>query len=127
MKTKNILEFSFIIFLFIVFLMFGCTNQEQPKFVEGNETLEIILLDPNNNPLPNIEVDLWTNQKPNGPPTAGYLITNTEGKVIFQVPEGEYLLGFNQNNFPKEFIDPEKTSVLVKKGTNYYTINLTVK
>ncbi|MFA5382882.1 MAG: hypothetical protein WC356_06955 [Candidatus Micrarchaeia archaeon] len=124
MEIKNLSKLIFTIFLFSVFLIFGCTNQEQPKFVEGDETLEVTLLDPNNNPISNVEIDLWISQEPNGPPTAGYLITNTEGKVIFQVPEGEYLIGFNQNNFPKEFIDPGKNSVSVKKGENQKTIIL---
>jgi hypothetical protein len=96
----------------------------QPQFVEGEESLEVTILDPNDEPFLNLEVDLWTLENQNGPPTAGYLITDSDGKVIFKIPKGEYLIGFNGNNFPKEFINPGKIQVNVKKGENTETIRL---
>jgi len=48
----------------------------QPQFVEGEESLEVTILDPNDEPFLNLEVDLWTLENQNGPPTAGYLITD---------------------------------------------------
>jgi hypothetical protein len=96
----------------------------QPQFVEGEESLEITILSPDNNPVQNLEVDLWTLEDQNGPPTAGYSITDNEGKVLFKILEGDYLIGFNDYNFPKEFINPGKIQVPVKKGINQETIIL---
>jgi len=96
----------------------------QPQFVEGEEMLEVIILGPDNNPIQNLEVDLWTIENQHGPPTAGYSFTDINGKVIFKIPEGDYLIGFNGVNFPKEFINPGQTQVPVKKGTNQETITL---
>lgn len=96
----------------------------QPQFIEGEESLEITILGPDNNPLSNLEVDLWDLTNPKGPPTAGYSTTNNEGKVFFKIPEGDYLIGFNGINFPKEFINPGKTQVTVIKGKNKETIIL---
>jgi hypothetical protein len=117
MNKKIIIGISIVIIILSVIIFQFLKQNPQPQFVEGEESLEITILGPANNPFPNLEVDLWTLENPNGPPTAGYLITDAEGKVLFKILEGEYLIGFNGYNFPKEFINPEKVSVSVQKGT----------
>jgi hypothetical protein len=99
-------------------------SNPQPQFIEGEEILEVTILGPDNNPISNLEVDLWTLESSSGPPTAGYLITDDEGKVIFEIPEGDYLIGFNGVSFPKEFINPGQIQVNVKKGKNKEAIIL---
>ena len=127
MDKKRIISLVVIILFIVGFLIFHFLKSEvQPQFVEGEELLEVIILGPDNNPIQNIEVDLWVANNPNGPPTAGYAITNNEGKSIFKIPEGNYLISFNGYNFPKEFTLPDKTFVNVKKGENQETIILEI-
>jgi len=124
MKKSLILIVGGIILIVGLILIFSLKPNSSPKFVEGEEILIVQILDSNSNPLENVEVDLWTSEKFNGPPTAGYNITNSEGKVIFNVLEGEYFIGFNLENFPSEFLQPEKVEVEVRKGENFQIISL---
>ncbi len=126
---KKILVIVIIIaFLIIGFFIFQFSKQSPyPQTIEGNETLEITVLDSNNNSVSNLEVDLWTLEKQNGPPSAGILSTNNNGKVLFKIPEGNYLIGFNSIDFPEKFEYPSKTGINVKKGENKKIIILNLK
>jgi len=55
---------------------------------------------------PSIEVSLWRTNESSGPPIA-VSRTNEEGMAIFEVPAGDYLIGFNELTFPDEFVYPE--------------------
>lgn len=115
--------------LIAIFLFFGCTanNEEtnQPNFLIGEEVLEVIVMGPDNLPLKNLEVDLWTKEKLSGPPNAGYTITDEQGKAIFNVPIGEYKIGFNTLNFPQNLENPVAIYVVVTEGViNSKIINL---
>ncbi|MBI4116716.1 hypothetical protein HY449_03145 [Candidatus Pacearchaeota archaeon] len=98
--------------------------ESQPQTIKGNETLEILVINQNNLPMQNIEVDLWRAEKPSGPPSAGISTTNEKGIASFKIISGEYLVGFNQINFPKEFAYPDKISVGVNIGMNNKTIKI---
>ncbi len=125
---KSFIVGGVIIILIAGIIIFQFSKQSpRPQFIEGEETLEVQILDANNNPIPNVEVDLWTLEDQNGPPSAGYKTTNSEGKVTFKIPQGDYLIGFNGYKFPEEFIFPEKISVYVEKGENQKTIILELK
>ena len=126
---KSLIVIGIIVILLIVgFIVFQFLKQSpSPQTVEGEETLQVQVFDSSNTPMPNLEVDLWTSENINGPPSAGISTTDNSGIVIFKLPEGEYMIGFNSLNFPAEFVYPEKTLVNVEKGENSKTINLVLK
>lgn len=125
---KSFIAGGVIIILIAGIIIFQFSKQTpQPQFVEGEETLEVQILDPGNNPIQNVEIDLWTSENQNGPPSASYETTNSEGKVLFKIPQGNYLIGFNGYKFPEEFIFPEKISISVEKGENKKAITLELK
>jgi len=128
MKKSVIIGIIVIILIIIVggFFYFY-ESSSQPTQLEGEESLEVKILSPDNNSINDLEVDLWTSEKANGPPSAGILITNKQGIVLFKVPKGEYLIGFNSINFPEEFVYPEKISIIINKGENYKVIVLELK
>lgn len=103
-----------ILILGIVVFQFSKKSQ-QPQTIEGEETLEITVTMDNGVPLANIEVDLWQAGS-QGPPDAGYNFTDSEGVVIFNIPDGEYEIGFNGVNFPGNLVFPERTFITVEKG-----------
>ncbi|MBN2420860.1 hypothetical protein JXB27_01120, partial [Candidatus Woesearchaeota archaeon] len=105
-----------ILILMLIFVI-GCSNSE-PTFITGNETLEIELLGPDSLPLSKIEIDLWQKDAVKGPPNAGYIFTDENGIAVFKVPEGEYQIGFNYENFPTNLIYPAKEPIAVGKGMN---------
>lgn len=113
---------SIIIGIVVVIILLGIgsyfyfsSSSDKPKQLVGDEVLEVKLTIDNGEPLGNIEVDLWKAGS-KGIPNAGYNFTNDEGGVIFHIPEGEYEIGFNMNNFPNNLVYPEKTYILVEKG-----------
>ena len=134
-KKHRIADFILAIALIILFLPIspGCTaiptpgfllwgdfyspflicQTEKPRILQGNATLEVKILAPDDTPVQNLEVDLWTADAPSGPPNAGINYTNKDGIVIFKIPPGRYKIGFNANNFPKNIIYPEPIEVEV--------------
>lgn len=105
-------------FVLIVSILVGyvCLNSSQnPKQLIGEELLEVTLTIDTGSPLSKIEVDLWKADS-KGAPNAGISYTDDNGLAIFNIPEGEYEIGFNLNNFPDNLVYPEKTYVLVEKG-----------
>jgi lysophospholipase L1-like esterase len=150
MKSKiNSLMVLSIFFLLI--LMLGCTQEnpkttsenQQPSEINSineneeknasdlpvkNEVLEIFILNTDGSPLNNIEVDLWKKETITGPPDVGFEITDSQGKSVFSVPKGEYRIGFNLNNFPKNMEYPETEYIVVKENEiNSKTIKLKLK
>ncbi len=139
MKSKH--RFSVVLGLAFValILLLGCIQempgtapggkqQGEPGSLAGNETLEIFILNTDGSPLGNIEVDLWKKETMAGPPDVGFEITNSQGKAVFRVPAGEYRIGFNQVNFPKNMEYPEPEFVVVEEGIpSSRTITLKIK
>jgi len=68
----------------------------------GQTLLRVKMLQIDGTPIPNLEVDLWINNAPPGPPNAG--ITNTSGVATFAVSAGDYYVGFNRSNFPTAYL-----------------------
>ncbi|MBS3072220.1 hypothetical protein J4477_00090 [Candidatus Pacearchaeota archaeon] len=114
MKKEVIIGICILILIILVGYFYFNFFQE-PKQLVGDETLEVKLTIDNGNPLSKIEVDLWTAGS-KGAPNAGISHTDDNGVAIFNIPEGEYEIGFNLNNFPDNLVYPEKTYVLVEKG-----------
>ncbi|MBN2142338.1 hypothetical protein JW711_03320 [Candidatus Woesearchaeota archaeon] len=126
MMNRKIIALVFLLIMVIGGLLFFqfLKQKSQPIFVEGEETLEVMMLRPDNSPMQDLEIDLWVANNPDGPPTAGYSRTDEEGKAVFKIPAGDYLIGFNSYGFPEEFLIPEKISTTVKTGENQETIVL---
>ena len=96
-------------------ILFQFFKESSPQILVGEEILEVKITMDNGVALSKIEVDLWKAGS-QGHPDAGYNFTDDEGIVIFKIPDGEYEIGFNLNNFPENLICPEKEFVLVEKG-----------
>lgn len=89
---------------------------QEPKQLIGEEILEVKLIIDSGSPLSKIEVDLWKAGS-RGAPNAGISHTDDNGLAIFNIPNGEYEIGFNLNNFPNNLVYlEEKTYVLVERG-----------
>lgn len=120
MKKSEIITIVIVLVLIVGGIIFYLLkNEPQPKFIEGDEILEVIVTMDNGVPIGNVEVDLWVAGS-QGPPDAGYNFTDEQGVVIFKIPDGEYEIGFNGVNFPENLIFPERTFVLVEKGIPAY-------
>jgi hypothetical protein len=108
-----------IIVVLILALVFGgylyFKQFAQPEQLRGDEVLEVRVMMDNEVPLGKIEVDLWKAGS-KGAPNAGFAFTESNGTAIFNIPKGEYEIGFNLNNFPQNLIVPERTYVLVEEG-----------
>ncbi len=104
-----------IIIIALIIGYFYFKSSQQPKQLTGNEVLEVKVTMDNGVPLSKIEVDLWQAGS-TGAPNAGISHTDDDGTAIFNIPEGNYDIGFNLNNFPKNLVYPEKTSILVEKN-----------
>jgi hypothetical protein len=89
------------------------TGEGGIQYLQGNATLKVIILAPDDTPFQNLEVDLWTADAPPGPPNVGIKYTNKDGIVIFNIPPGNYTIGFNFKNFPENFIYPEQIKIEV--------------
>lgn len=114
---KKIIIISVVVLIALILAgYFYFNSSQEPKQLVGDETLEVTLKIDNGNPLNRIEVDLWKAGS-KGAPNAGVSHTDDNGKAIFNIPDGEYEIGFNLNNFPNNLVYPEeKTYVLVEKG-----------
>ncbi len=92
-------------------------------------TLKIIVLGKDKLPLSGVEIDLGTvgAQGPEGP--MAFQRTGTDGVALFEkVPVGAYDVFWNSYFFPKEYDQPPKISVEIKKGqTTERTIELKIK
>lgn len=79
--------------------------------------LRIKVTKPDGSPCANLEVDLWTSSAQAGPPDAGYTTTDASGIAIFEVPAGDYKIGFNLNNFPTdEYAFPRQKTLVSVQG-----------
>lgn len=113
---KKIIIISGVVLIALILgIYFYFNSSQEPKQLVGDEILEVTLTIDNGSPLSKIEVDLWKAGS-KGAPNAGISHTDDNGKAIFNVPDGEYEVGFNLNNFPNNLVYPEKTYVLVEKG-----------
>jgi hypothetical protein len=83
------------------------------QYLEGNATLKVIMLAPDDTPVQGLEVDLWTADAPPGPPNAAIKYTDKDGSVTFKVPPGSYRIGFNMRTFPEGLIYPGDVEVEV--------------
>jgi hypothetical protein len=116
MKKSVIIPIIIVAILILSVVAFQFLKKSpQPQFIKGEETLEITVTMNNGVPLGKLEVDLWKAGS-EGIPDAGYNFTDEKGIVIFNIPEGEYEIGFNLNNFPENLVYPEKTFVAVEKN-----------
>jgi len=116
MKKSVIIAVIIAVILILSVVAFQFLKKSpQPEFVEGEEILEVTVTMNNGVPLEKIEVDLWKAGS-EGIPNAGYNFTDEKGIVIFNIPEGEYEIGFNGVNFPEKLIFPGRTFVVVEKG-----------
>lgn len=102
-------------------------NLPKPAFlgnsISGSAVLEVKLLMDNNvqDPVAKIEVDLA--EKPGPPPEGGVATTDQTGTATFNVKPGQYVIYFNQANFPKNLAIPQTQPVTVsQEGPNVVTI-----
>ncbi|MBI2183404.1 MAG: hypothetical protein HYU39_00435 [Thaumarchaeota archaeon] len=90
---------------------------------EKKATLQVRVLLQGGAPARDIEAALWNPAAPENP-VAGFTKTDALGIVVFTVPLGDYVLGFNHDAFPPDYIFQEKTLVSLKEGRNEKVIQL---
>ena len=110
-----------IIFFFPSLLNF---SKSSTGASEGNQNniLEVTISAQDGDPIPYIEVNLWTSGSTGDPQKVA--TTSSEGIATFTLAEGDYEIGFNQNNFPSVLTYPQKTPITVIQGNNQETIVL---
>jgi hypothetical protein len=87
-------------------------------------TFAVNVIDPSKHPVSNLEVDVWSGEgQPNGPPAMSNN-TDAQGRVSFRVTQGTVWVGFNMNNFPKQYSYPGPSSYRVEGSESQATVNL---
>jgi hypothetical protein len=104
-------------------------NPELKLLHVGKATLIIKVVEVDGSPISNLEVCLWTAKASQGAPKFGCKMTNASGIVIFRgLSLGDYLIGFNLNNFPEKYVYPGKILIsITKEGTTEKVIKLKLK
>ena len=87
-------------------------------------TFEVEVLYPDGEPASGLEVDLWTDDAPQGPPNAGVETTDGDGVAVFVVGEGCYKIGFNALNFPAGYEYPSLRSECIWDNSDHFIISL---
>jgi len=94
-----------LILIFFLFTLYKFMIPQQPSGdISGNTKVEITLLNEDQQPLTNVEVDL--SDKPGAPPSGGRQLTNSKGVATFFVKSGKYSIYFNDTSFPNNLIKP---------------------
>ena len=106
--TKFRMRLDIILLLILVFLLstlYKFMIPQEPSYdISGQTRVGITLLNENQQPLTNIEVDLG--DKPGTPPSGGRQLTNSKGVATFFLKPGKYFIYFNDKSFPKELMKP---------------------
>jgi len=129
--TKFRMRLDIILLLILVFLLSILYKfmipQEPSGDISGNTRLEITLLNENQQPLTNVEIDLG--DRPGTPPSGGRQLTNSKGVATFFIKPGKYSIYFNDISFPKDLIKPvDLLQINVEEGkVNTKTIILNNK
>lgn len=97
------------------FLPFSGFNNNSGTGIIGSAKLEVAILNENNSPVPDLEVDLA--EKPGAPKRGGAVTTNQNGIATFNVQPGNYFIYFNSGNFPQNLKEGEPRSVQVVEGS----------
>jgi hypothetical protein len=98
------------------------------KDIRGDAELRVIVFRDNNQPVPNLEVDVA--KEPGPPPRGGAVETDQEGTANFFVKPGIYYVYFNMGNFPDDLqpLTQGSMEIKVEEGIiNVETINLNSK
>ena len=82
----------------------------------GETVIRVKLLQMDGKSIPNVEVDLWSENAPAGPPNAGIKQTDASGVASFTVGPGNYRADFNRSNFPSAFIVPPGGPIQAQNG-----------
>lgn len=81
----------------------------------GSAKLEVTILNENNSPVPNLEVDVA--EKPGPPQMGGTAQTDKNGVATFNIQPGNYFIYFNSGNFPQNLKEGEPQPIQVSEGS----------
>ncbi len=109
-------------------LIAGCSTTQTVNEAIGDNTLEVLVMNTEGSPLSGIEVDVWGVSSANGPPQV-FNSTDENGRAVFGLPLGEFLVGFNsysEETFPSSIYNfiPERQEVTI--SSDMTTLNLTL-
>ncbi len=91
---------------------------------EKKATLQVRVVRHDGTPAPDVEVGLWTLSAPPEKPDKGFKKTDQLGLAIFDIMAGDYILGFNPDSLPAEYVLPDKTLVTLSEGSNEKIVTL---
>jgi hypothetical protein len=98
---------------FLSFSGFG--NNNGGAGILGAAKLEVTILDENNKPVANLEVDVA--EKPGPPQRGGSAMTDKNGVSTFNIQPGNYFVYFNSGNFPQNLKEGSPQPVQVSEGS----------
>jgi len=101
----------------------GCTvRYECISAVRARFIIDVV--DPSGRPVQNLEVDLWPGEsEPQGPPAMG-ANTDAQGRVSFNVTQGSWWMGYNMNNYPRQYTFMNPAQYRIDRGEFQITVNM---
>ncbi|MFA5128688.1 MAG: hypothetical protein WC445_01835 [Patescibacteria group bacterium] len=113
--TKIRFRLDVVLLLLLLFLLFSLGRGVMPENISGDAELQVTVMRQNGAPVVNIEVDVA--KETGQPPQGGFRNTNADGVATFKIKPGDYVIYFNQGNFPADLMPPPgPVSVQVGEG-----------
>jgi hypothetical protein len=111
---------------FLVILLFVVSCAESPQGIEGKSELQVTVLQDDNTPVANLEVDVA--EEPGPPPEGGKTQTDGNGLATFHIKPGTYYIYFNSLGFPTDLEYPQPETIQIQQNiVNKHTIVIKTK
>lgn len=99
-----------------------------PEPIPKTGFAEIELLDSDNKPISNVEVQIVGEPQAQGHPNTISSISNTNGIAVFKLNEGSYKVKFNSTKLPSQYMVPSEFDITTKtEKVSRYTIKVETK
>jgi len=113
--TKIRFRLDVVLLLLLSFLLFSLGRGVMPENISGDAELQVTVTRQNGAPVVDVEVDVA--KETGQPPQGGFRNTNADGVATFKIKSGDYVIYFNQGNFPADLMPPPgPISVQVGEG-----------
>jgi hypothetical protein len=113
--TKIRFRLDIVLLLLLLFLLFSLGRGVMPENISGDAELQVTVTRQNGAPVVDVEVDVA--KETGQPPQGGFRNTNADGVATFKIKPGDYVIYFNQGNFPADLMPPPgPVSVQVGEG-----------
>lgn len=115
----------------LLVLISGCSTTQTTNEAIGNNTLEVLVVSSSGSPVSGVEIDIWSAGSTSGPPQV-FNVTDENGRAVFGLPLGEFLVGFNsysEETFPSSVYNflPAQQPVTIDSDTTEINFTLVPK